>query len=89
MATFENDYYTYMNKTHKKWQIKDNKIICMQLINKNKLKKNKHYSVFVKINDITKMVKEIMEKEKCGELEATIKLKEELKAKYTKKIDNN
>lgn len=89
MPFFEEDYFNYMNMKKKKWQIKDNKIICMQLINKNKLKKNKHYSVFVKINDITKMVKEIMEKEKCGELEATIKLKEELKAKYTKKIDNN
>lgn len=89
MPFFEEDYFNYMNIKKKKWQIKDNKIICMQLINKNKLKKNKHYSVFVKINDITKMVKEIMEKEKCGELEATIKLKEELKAKYTKKIDNN
>lgn len=89
MPFFEEDYFNYMNIKKKKWQIKDNKIICMQLINKNKLKKNKHYSVFVKINDITKMVKEIMEKEKCGELEATIKLKEELKAKYTEKIDNN
>lgn len=89
MPFFEEDYFNYMDIKKKKWQIKDNKIICLQLINKYKLKKNKHYSVFVKINDITKMVKEIMEKEKCGELEATIKLKEELKAKYTKKIDNN
>lgn len=89
MAICENDYYTYMNKTHKKWQIKDNKIICMQLINKSKFKKNPYCVNIVKLTDINQMVKGIMKKEKCGELEATIKLKEQLKAKQGKIIDNN
>ena len=89
MAYCEEDYFTYMNTKKKKWQIKDNKIICMQLINKNKFKKNQYLFEVAKLTDINQMVKGIMKKEHCGELEATIKLKEKIKAQCDKRIDNN
>lgn len=64
------------------WRIKDNKTICMNLINnyrfENRLEK------YVYEEDINRMVSDIQNELNCSELDAVYELKRRLREKYKK-----
>ena len=65
----------------KDWRIKDNLIICLNLINKDIMKKDL-YAKLKTLHEVTKDVKKIAKLQKCSLLDASFQYKKQLKEKY-------